>query len=326
MTRYRQEGRPAFTLITPVGQPFQADVSHRRNSQAGKPDLRRGFTLIELLVVIAIIAILIGLLLSAVQSARGAAARLVCQNNLKQLCLAFQTANDANGWMPPGVGEYPGTAAYGTGYLHILPFIEQGDLYKLATVNGFTSASNNGVSARMVKLFVCPADPTATNGVLVDQEGVSWGVGCYAGNAQVFCLVAADGTLLDPQGFPRIPLSFPDGTSNTILFAEKYARCRNPVIPEGGSLWAYDAVRGNVEPLHPAYAVSWTRYSIGPESKFLVRPQPDNCDPYLASTAHQVMPVGMVDGSGRFLSASISGTTWWAATTPAGGEVLGSDW
>jgi prepilin-type N-terminal cleavage/methylation domain-containing protein len=293
------------------------------------PQRMRAFTLIELLVVIAITAVLVGLLLPAVQRVREAAARTQCNNNLKQLGLAFQNANDAHGSLPPGVGYYPtpGTSAYGTGFLHILPFIEQDILYKEATLAGFTVATNNGVFGKQVKTLLCPSDPTAKGGIVKDNSGTDWGASCYAGNAQVFCVVDRFGDLLDPQGNANIPRSFPDGTSNTILFAEKYARCRNTYkFPEGGSFWAYDVVRGDVEPLHPAYAVSWTRYSIGSGSEFLVRPTPDDCDPTRASTAHGSMQVCLADGSVRGVSASVSGATWWAATTPSGGEILGADW
>src|SRR5262245_531458 len=121
---------------------------------------RPAFTLIELLLVITIIAVLIGLLLPAVQKVREAANRAQCQNNLKQIGLACHNANDTHDRMPPGIGWYPGAkaGAYGVLFFHLLPFIEQDNLYRSSFANGFFSPSNNQVSARPIKTYICPSD------------------------------------------------------------------------------------------------------------------------------------------------------------------------
>jgi prepilin-type N-terminal cleavage/methylation domain-containing protein len=315
-------------------------------------DPRRGFTLIELLVVIAIIAVLIGLLLPAVQKVREAAARMTCANNLKQLGLAAHNYHDANLHLPPGVGYYPTTTngTFGTSWFHLLPYLEQGNLFKdsLGSVPfpqpvGPTvvfNPGNNGVYSKSVKVFLCPSDPSVGSDGVVSVNGYSFGALCYAANAQV---VAPNG----PQGMTHF-LAVTDGTSNTILHAEKYARCTNtalaPAFQDGGTAWAYSTAflfPWQPPPMtlpgkafQPGFAIAALAAlgapdPVGERSKFQVRPTPylGNCDPTRASTPHAGgIQVGLVDGSVRTLSAGMSGATWWAAVTPSGGEVLGSDW
>ncbi len=285
---------------------------------------KRGFTLIELLVVIAIIAILIGLLLPAVQKVREAAARSQCSNNLKQLGLAVHNFNDvykslpqATAW-PPGSGNpnIP-SGIGGTEMTQILAFIEQQNLLNFSTTyNGagifaINIPSNGG--NRRVKTFICPSDPSVGKAASTQWGGTNWGQGdcCYAGNFQVF----AYGSFGNWMGHAQIPATFTDGTSNTILYAEKYAGCGG-----GGNMWAW----GWDPYLSPVYGVAVTGPQTWQQSP---NPWQSNCNPSLASSSHTGgMNVGMADGSIRFLSQGISPYTFWVATVPNDGIPMPQDW
>jgi prepilin-type N-terminal cleavage/methylation domain-containing protein len=314
-------------------------------NQLSRPTPRRGFTLVELLVVIAIIAVLIGLLLPAVQQVREAANRVKCGNNLRQLGQAAHNYHDTNGHFPPGIGYTPLATGgvWGQGFFHLLPYLEQDNLYRsaLGPVQLPTGPItiycpiNNNVYSQPVPTFLCPSDPSVGSGGVVTVNGISWGASCYAGNGQVISLTAGD-----PQGKTRLA-DIKDGTSNTIHYAEKYARCSSTSMSlDGGSFWAYSVFQA-VDlpppmdppggPFRPGFAIpvpGWPN-AVGPASKFQVQPSPflGNCDPTRAATAHAGgMLVCLADGSVRTLAPSLSGDTWWAAVTPSGGEVLGPDW
>src|ERR1700730_11841866 len=120
----------------------------------------RGFTLFELLVVLALLVVLLGLLLPAVQKVREAAARISCDNNLKQITLAtINCADTYQGKLPPAMGSYLNATSDGTLFFFILPFIEQDNLYQSAgDGKGNFSPWTNSVYTATIRTYVCPSD------------------------------------------------------------------------------------------------------------------------------------------------------------------------
>jgi prepilin-type N-terminal cleavage/methylation domain-containing protein/prepilin-type processing-associated H-X9-DG protein len=223
---------------------------------------RRGFTLIELLVVIAVIAVLIGLLLPAVQKVREAAARMQCSNNLKQLGLALHNHHDTHHTFPPAYvhqGPYGSTAfSFAHGWApFILPFIEQQQLANLYRWEfPLYAVENQPVSSRHLKIFQCPSTPEqdryitfgpfalfGTKGACGDYTvalGVDAGlaqlgrvdpVGDYRG-ALTHTPTPALTASLSPT--PTRFADLMDGTSNTILLAEAAGRPRRWLARQSG--------------------------------------------------------------------------------------------
>jgi prepilin-type N-terminal cleavage/methylation domain-containing protein len=297
----------------------------------------RGFTLIELLVVIAIIAILIGLLLPAVQKVREAAARMSCSNNLKQLGLAVHNYASSNqDKLPPAWQYIPSTGSYGSLHFWLLPYIEQDNVFKAAGNNSWNQ--NN----TLIKTFNCPSDPTTWNSY--PQGGVN-----YAGNIMVFKPCQNGGNYTNLSG--TITSGMPDGTSQTVMFAERYKLCQpssgghtDPVwaahpwsTPNGYwaiALFGYTyAVNTFGSPYNQyfgsGYYADVQSYGQGPGGNiaFQTAPSAANCNWYVTQGAHSAtMQIGMGDGSVRGVSQSVSIQTWVNACNPSDGNPLGSNW
>jgi prepilin-type N-terminal cleavage/methylation domain-containing protein len=318
---------------------------------------RQGFTLIELLVVIAIIAVLIGLLLPAVQKVRAAAARMSSSNNVKQIMLANHSFHDTNGILPPlsAVLVNPPLPNAGTqpvsGYFWILPYIEQGNVYQLGLAQGGawpgpqpnnTQADRTaglGASAKKIKTYLSPRDPSNPPDTWTESNGGTWAHCSYGMNHAVY------GTPNDPvagvttidkitKGNARFTLlSITDGTSNTVGIAEQYAVCgpgTNAPDKLNHKSWAYNLTWTYIQGPYfdtrimtnlntGTLVITATMTAAPPQSQ----PTVANCNPYLVQAIDGVCLVGMLDGSVRGVSPSVDQVVWCRALWPNDGFVVG---
>ncbi|MDB5338246.1 MAG: xcpT 26 [Planctomycetaceae bacterium] len=302
--------------------------------------LKSGFTLIELLVVIAIIAVLIALLLPAVQQAREAARRSQCKNNMKQLGLALHSYHEALGVFPPAMITTTGNmidVPRRAGLVHLLPYLDQANLYNLVNFNTGGYDFQQAYAARPVIALLCPSDGQADN----PKSGSGAGT-CAATNYGL--MVGQNLGDAKPANAPaafannkKISLrDFTDGSSNVILMAEQLVGLNKDVrgwYVNGNNASALvctqttpNSTAPDVLYPDPAFCVDNDGVTDVPLKNLPCDVGSSNSDThYSASRSRHVGGVHFLlgDGSVRFGSSNIDITVWRRLGTKADGAVVG---
>ena len=302
---------------------------------------RIGFTLIELLVVIAIIAILIALLVPAVQKVRAASARVQCTNNLKQIGLAFHGYHDATKWFPPGFSSQaaavdgPSTGpGWGWG-AYLLPYLEQGSLYnQIDFTKDITNAANAQARVTSLNVFRCPSDnPPGLTFTVKDIAGTplcDLAFGNYVGMAGVYEVTAYPDT---SNGAPGVLLrnsklkltGILDGSSNTLFVGERASK-QSPQ-----TTWVGAATNASIpQTNNPLLGLEGPGVLVLTNSGTIAEGRVPNNPLEHVEDTNSPHPGGVNwlfgDGTVRSITNSISPTTWIALTTRSGGESVSLDY
>ncbi len=317
-----------------------------------RPLRARGFTLIELLVVIAIIAVLVSLLLPAVQQAREAARRTQCRNNLKQLGLALHNYHDAHRVFPPGyVSDFnhpardPDTLDGPTGWawgMLLLPYLEQTNVYQRFDQNlPCWSPVNQPLAQTVIPGFLCPsATGTERPAVIRDRSNTTLGLfsrSTYVANVghdEPWGYTVADHSVLANGPFYRNSKigtrDVTDGLSNTIFLGEHTPLVSDKTwvgVPVGAIVPANNAARFAPLVIEPDEAATLVLVHSGPagDEGFVIHPPNDPqvhvCQMYSQHVGGAHILLG--DGAVRFVSENISVNVWAAISSRNGGEVTG---
>src|SRR5262245_17381574 len=312
---------------------------------------RKGFTLIELLVVIAIIAILIGLLVPAVQKVREAAARIQCENNLKQVGLATHAYHDTYKRFPSGinlpisrvsgaifptniivtsgrVGQPPIADRFISWAEAILPFIEQANLQKNLDLTQDQYANCNGpnsTGAQIVQIFICPSDNLPNPVTTFVSKGVTYyfGMNSYGANGGTRSWFYQNMTI-DGMFYINSRVNIAgvrDGTSNTLLFGERYHD--DPAYTNIQTLggWAWANVNAGQDYLLSTSVPINYQLPLGTKTGGPNFPEDDRVCAF-GSGHTGGANFCMADGSVQFLSNTVSLPVLQALGTRAGGEVV----
>jgi len=311
---------------------------------------RSGFTLIELLVVIAIIAILIGLLVPAVQKVRDAAARTQTANNLSQCAKATHLAHDQFNYYPPFYGPYgqigSPTAMTGTSasyFIHLLPYVEQGPLYQSimpavsATTAGNLSITAGSLGSAIVPPYLAPPDYTQQNNGINTVN--------FAINVRLWQTPGTPYSTNSPPLYTnkvRMPATFnPDGTSNTLLMVTRLMYCpittttpiaiSTPFTSVGasqpGPYFGYGSAA-----ITAGSANASGSAAVTPTAPYAFQAAPAGNINCLSDTMHaqsfypQAIQAVCCDASVRAIASSMQVATWGTALTPNGGETVPPDW
>ena len=295
----------------------------------------RAFTLIELLVVIAIIAILIGLLLPAVQKVREAAARAQCANNLKQLALAMHSFHDIYKTLPPGMSPGPLNPNYnccwGTWMVAILPYIEQGPAFNLYKNYGgddttgprYSTPPNTQVTSQRFAIMTCPSDsPNTPLGILTSHSyGVNYGNTTVYQKANYQGVTFLGAPYAPNKGFKLLSIS--DGTSNTLLMTEVI---QGQGMDVRGFAWWGPATGittfAGPNPTVPDLVATGFCVNNGVNPPCMPIVTLDQALMSARSRHAGGVNVALADGSGRFIANNIDLATWRALGTAQGGEAV----